>query len=89
MPNLKDLNSAEKIAQAGEEIYAKDRERLEQESPGQFAAIDVIGERVVHVSESSVEALTQAKKAAPTGVFHLVQIGQPTAIRNGFLSAHA
>ena len=88
MPSLQDINSAEKIAQAGEEIYANHRARLEQESPGQFAAIDVVGEQV-YVSDSSVDALTQATQAAPTGVFHLVQIGSPTAIRNGFLSSHA
>ena len=89
MPDLSQLDSAEKIAAAGEEIYRRlHQERLEAERPGQFVAVDVSTEEA-YVAELSVDALQTARASAPTGVFHLIRIGSPTAFQKGYMSSHA
>ncbi len=88
MPNLRELDSAEKIAAAGEELYKEHREEFERVHPREFAAVDV-QTGIVYVAEDAVVALEKARDQAPTGVFHLIQIGSESAIRKGYLSAHA
>lgn len=72
-------NTAERIAHAGEKIYdEKYRLDFEREHNGQFAAIDVYtGD--AYIADRPEDALRKARKSAPTGIFHLVRVGSPTA----------
>lgn len=88
MPDLRELDSAEKIAAAGTEIYEEHREEYEREHSGEFAAVDVQTE-IVYVAEDGVAALEKARTNAPTGVFHLLQIGSEATVRKGYLFSHA
>ena len=88
VPDIKDLSSPELIAKAGEAVYARIRDQLLESSPGQFVAIDVTTEEW-YVDIDSAEALRAARKAAPSGVFHLIRIGSPTAFQGGFFLTHA
>ena len=88
MPNLRELDSAEKIAAAGEELYEKQRGDFERNHPGEFVAVDV-RTGTVYVAENAVAALNKARDQAPTGVFHLIQIGSESALRKGYLFSHA
>jgi len=77
--DLTDRSSPEKIARAGEKIYAERHQaKLERECPGQFAAIDVVSGEA-YVARFPEDAVDQARAAAPTGVFHLVKIGSSGA----------
>jgi hypothetical protein len=86
---LKTLNTPEKIREEGEEIYArKHKEPLEKSKRGQFVAIDVLtGE--AYVAEAAEKALLDARTAAPNGIFHLIRIGAPGAVKASFSSHHA
>ena len=89
MPDIRDLNSPEKIADAGEEIYIRlYKDELERSHPAQFVAIDVTTEQR-YTADDSAEALREARKAAPSGVFHLIRIGSPTAFQGGFFLTNA
>ncbi len=75
------LSNPKTVAELGERIYRERYKNLfEQEHPGWFAAIDVTTERA-YVAEYSEGALETASKAAPRGIFHLVQIGHTGAFR--------
>lgn len=75
------LNNPLDIAREGERLYdERHRARLEAQSPGQFAAVNVhTGD--VHVAVEAIEALALARQAAPDGLFHLVLIGEDGAFR--------
>lgn len=63
------------IAKMAEEIYnGKYKERFEQEHLGSYVVINVKNGEA-YVNEFSEEALLEAKKQDPLGVFHLMRIG--------------
>ena len=76
------LASPDDIANAGEEIYAaKYKARCEKEHGGQFVAVDVVGEEAAYLGRFAEDALLAARKASPHGVFHLIRVGAPTALK--------
>ena len=77
--DLRVLDSPEKIADAGELIYAERYQaQLEPDRRGHFIAVDVTsGEG--YVAEYPEQALQDARAAAPNGIFHLIRIGAPGA----------
>ena len=81
MADLATLSTPEKIAAAGERIYAERREALERSSAGQWAAVDVVGEQI-STAPTGHEAIEAGRRAAPTGVFHLIRIGDDSAYRH-------
>jgi hypothetical protein len=82
--NLKGLGSPEKIADAGERIYAEQyKAQLEATQRGHFVAIDVTtGEG--YVAEFPEQALGEARAKAPAGIFHLIRVGAPGAFTVSF-----
>src|SRR4051794_36620033 len=82
--DVKALTSPEKIADAGEAIYEERyKPRLEPDQHGHFIAVDVSsGEG--YVAEYPEQALQEARKAAPYGIFHLIRIGAPGTFRVSF-----
>ena len=82
MADLATLNTPERIAAAGEGIYARRRSEYEHDHRGCWAAVDVVGE-TVFIAENSHEAIERGREAAPTGVFHLIRIGFRTAFAHG------
>jgi hypothetical protein len=70
------------IAQRGEKIYQdRYKQAYEREQMGRFVAVDVETEEA-YLGDSSAEALSNAREAAPHGAFHLMRVGQPTAFRS-------
>jgi hypothetical protein len=82
--DVKALTSPEKIADAGEAIYEERyKRRLEPDRRGHFIAVDVTsGEG--YVADYPEQALQDARKAAPYGIFHLIRIGAPGTFRVSF-----
>jgi hypothetical protein len=82
------LNNPKAIAEAGERLYAERfKADLEANSVGKYAVIDVTAERVT-VGETPELAFEEAKKNAPTGVFHLIRIGFPGAFQASYQYRH-
>ena len=79
---MKERNSVlSEIADRAEAIYAERfQARYEAEHPGKFVAID-INSRGAWVDERAEGAIQNARSDAPYGVFHLIRVGQPTALR--------
>lgn len=86
--NLKDLNTPDKIAAAGEKIYEERyRAKLEPEQNGQFIAIDVAtGEG--YIGEFPEIATKKANEAAPLAVIHLIRIGAPGGFKVSYNLTH-
>lgn len=78
---IKSLTSIQKIAEAGEKIYAeKYKEKFEREHPQQYAVIDILTGNA-YVGEFAEDAMQKATKSAPNGVFHLIRIGSAGAFK--------
>jgi hypothetical protein len=74
-------SNARSIAIRGDAIYReKYRVDFERKWRGRFAAIDIDTEQA-YVADYPEEALSEAKQAAPTGLFYLVRIGSSGAFR--------
>lgn len=71
-----------KIAgELGEKIYRERyKDEYEREHPGKFVAINVLNENAF-IGETPEEVLDRAHATAPTGVFHLIQVGHAGAFR--------
>ena len=82
-----DATVPEKIAEAGEKIYDnRYRQDYEVRHPGFFVAIDTTTEKS-YVAQFPEDALEEAKKAAPHGVFHLIRVGAPGAYKVSYSSS--
>ena len=68
------LTNPKAIAKAGEEIYNSLRAELEENHIGKFVAINV-KTSTYHLGDTPEEALQEAKKADPQGLFHLIRVG--------------
>jgi len=85
MPSLSDPKA---IVERGEQIYKERyKDQFEREHIGEFVAIDVITEKA-YVARTPEKVLDDAKKDAPQGLFHLIQVGQAGAFRVSY-SSHA
>jgi hypothetical protein len=71
------------IAHRGNAIYGhKYKAVFEPKWRGRFAAIDIDSEQA-YVADYPEEALSEAKRVAPNGVFYLVKIGSVGAFKTG------
>ena len=66
--------SLDEIATMGEEIYFKNKEKLENEHYGEFAIIDVDSEKIF-VDADKLTAIQKAQAKYPNKLFYIVQIG--------------
>ena len=81
MPVNYSLSNPEAIAQRGEELYQeKYKDKYEPGHADEFLAVDVTTGQA-YLAQTSEEALQKARNQSPTGLFHLIQIGQPGAFR--------
>ena len=79
------LTDPTKIAEAAENLYKEQfQQEFEKGHKGKFAAIDVIGKNA-YVGEFPEIALQEARKRAPNGVFHLIRIGSPAAVKVNYV----
>jgi hypothetical protein len=84
-PNLNDPRA---ISEAGERIYnQRYKQDFEANHPGEFVAIDVIGESAT-LGNTASETLMKAKAQHPTGVFHLIRVGHAGAFEVGTAYRH-
>lgn len=75
------ISNPKAAAELGEKIYEKRyKDTYEREHPGMFVAINVLTE-TPYISETPEGALDAAYKAAPGGIFHLIQVGHVGAFR--------
>ena len=69
------------VAEAGEKLYAdKYRAEFEEKYRGQFVAIDV-STGLAYRGALPEDALRAARQDSPTGIFHLIKIGELGAYR--------
>ncbi len=75
------LSNPKEIAERGEKIYnEKYKVRFEREHPRKFVAVDVTTEEA-YFGNTPEGVLESAHEASPNGIFHLIQVGFPSAIR--------
>jgi hypothetical protein len=68
-------------AELGEKIYLERyKDAFEREHAGKFVAINVLTEDP-YISDTPEGALDLAYTSAPTGIFHLIQVGHVGAFR--------
>lgn len=76
-----DLSDPKVIAAAGERIYVeKYQKEYEAKYRGQYLAIDV-KTGLAYRGPTAESALLSAQRASPTGLFHLIKIGDIGAFR--------
>lgn len=79
--DIREFTRPQEVADAGERIYReRHKDTLEGQSPGQFAAIDVLSGEA-YVAKFPEDALSEAQRRAPGGLFHLIRIGSANAFR--------
>ena len=83
------FDTPDKIAEEGQRLYdERHRARLEAEHMGQFVAIDVMTGSA-YAARFPEQAIEEARKQAPNGVFHLIRVGAPGTFKVSFGSRHA
>jgi hypothetical protein len=81
--------NARSIVERGFAIYRKKyRADFERQWLGRFAAIDIDTEQA-YVADYPEQALSDARRAAPNGLFYLVRIGSSGAFRTARLILNA
>lgn len=74
------------VANEGERIYLqKYKAEYEAQHQGKFVAIDVRSEQAF-LGDTPEQALEQARKQAPSGLFHLMKVGSLGAFRVSYTS---
>ena len=87
--SINPISNPKAAAELGERIYEKRyKDAYEREHPGMFVAIDVLTEDT-YISETPEGALDAAYKAAPGGIFHLIQVGHVGAFRVSYTNAQS
>ena len=80
------ISNPQAVAEAGEKIYReKYRPQYEKDHPGWFLAIEVHSGKAF-LAEEPEDALNQARKDSPKGVFHLIRIGASGTFRVSYSS---
>ena len=83
------FDSPDKIAEEGQRLYEeRHKATLEGTRRGEYVTIDVLTGNA-YAAEFPEQALEEARKQAPNGVFHLIRIGAPGAFKVSFGSRHA
>ena len=79
--DLGSLNNPDKIAEAAQRIYEeKYKARFDPAHLGEFVVIDLKTEQA-YLGKFPEIALQEAMAKAPSGIFHLIRVGAPTAFR--------
>jgi hypothetical protein len=82
--NLTIPSNPKAIAELGEKIYdERYRAQYEAEQTGKFVAVNVRTEHAT-LGDTPEQALEQAKRDDPSGVFHLIRVGSAGAFRVGY-----
>lgn len=69
------------IAEQGEKIYKEQyKEAYERDHLGKFVAIDVTTGKA-YIADAPEVAMEEARTRAPSGIFHLIQVGHAAAFR--------
>lgn len=77
------LNNPKVIAERGNEIYnSKYREEYEDKHLGKFVAVNVLDQTTV-LGDTASDALLEAKRQNPQGLFHLIRVGHSGAFEVG------
>ena len=80
--------SPAEIADSGQRIYDEHyRAEFEKQHFGKYVAINVRDGTVV-IGDTPEEALEQARRAKPTGIFHLIRVGFPSVYSGSAQVAH-
>jgi len=75
------ISNPKAAAELGEKIYRElYQDAYEREHPGKFVAINVL-DKNAFVGDTPEEVLDRAHATAPTGIFHLIQVGHAGAFR--------
>ena len=70
-----------RIARRAQEIYDKSlKKELEPEQSGKFVVVDV-SSGYHYVADFAEDAIRDARKDRPYGIFHLIRIGAPGAFK--------
>ena len=78
------ISNPKAAAELGEKIYRERyKDAYERDHAGQFVAIDIVTQ-AAYLAATPEAALGQARLAAPTGSFHLIQVGHGGAFRVGY-----
>ena len=79
------LTNPSEIADAAEAIYKeKYQAEYEQHHDGKFVVVDVTDERA-YLGVYAEEALGEARRQSPHGVFHLMKVGAPGAFKVSYI----
>lgn len=75
------ISNPKAAAELGEKIYQERyKDAYEMEHPGKFVAINVVNGDP-YIADTPEVALDTAYTDAPTGIFHLIQVGHAGAFR--------
>ena len=81
-----EFSSPKEAAERGEKIYSdKYKSAFETEHYGKYVAIDITTEEA-HVGPTPEDAIAEARKKNPKGIFHLVKVGSTGAFRVSYSS---
>lgn len=71
----------EAIVEAGEAVYKElYQQQFEKNQIGKFVAINILT-KTATLGDTASDALINAKKNEPAGVFHLIRVGFPGAFK--------
>ena len=75
------LKDPTEIAQTAEDVYREHfQDEAEKHHKGEFVVIDVNTSKA-YFGTRPIEAHTNARRENPTGLFHLMKVGQPGAFK--------
>ena len=75
------LTSPTEIARTAEGLYEKNfRDEAETHHKGEFVVIEV-NTKKAYFGNRPIEAHTKARREHPSGLFHLMKVGQPGAFK--------
>jgi hypothetical protein len=77
------------IAELGQKIYdARYRAEMEAHEHGRYVAVNVRTEQA-SPGDSPEQALAEARRADPNGLFHLIRVGFPSVYSSSSVMPHA
>jgi hypothetical protein len=77
------------IAEQGQKIYdTRYRAEMEEHQRGRYLAINVRTEQAT-AGDTPEQALEEARRADPSGLFHLIRIGFPSVYSSSAMTSHA
>ena len=80
------ISNPKVAAELGEKIYRERyKDEYERDHAGKFVAINVLNQET-YIGATPEEVLDRAHTSAPTGIFHLIQVGHAGAFRVSYSS---